>query len=203
MPTIRSLLRRSLALAMIGTVLVSDATASELPSAFNGKDFSGWLEPENNLWWKVDEGTLTVASDAKKTGSTLWTDKEYKNFVIEFEYKNGPGVIDSGVFLRNDKEQIQIGISGSLKRDMTASPYIAGKGYPVEADLKGASLKADQWNRMLIVVKGAHYNVWLNDQFVMHYKSETAVEQGPIGLQLHPNNEMAISFRRIRIADLD
>ena len=146
---------------------------------------------------------LTVTSDETKTGSTLWTEKVYKNFIIEFEYKNGAGVIDSGVFLRNDKEQIQIGISGSLKRDMTASPYIAGKGYPVEANLKDASPQADDWNRMLIVVKGPHYNVWLNDHFVMHYKSETAIERGPIGLQLHPNNQMAISFRRIRIAELD
>lgn len=188
---------------LAGFLIAATAAAEELPSVFNGKDFSGWRVPEKNLWWKVNEGVLQVTSDETKTGSTLWTEKVYKNFVIEFEYKNGAGVIDSGVFLRNDKEQIQIGISGSLKRDMTASPYIAGKGYPVEANLQDAPLQADDWNRMLIVAKGPHYNVWLNDQFVMHYKSETAIKQGPIGLQLHPNNEMAISFRRLRIAELD
>ena len=177
--------------------------AEELPSAFNGKDFAGWTEPENNVWWTAHDGVLTVSSDPKRTGSTLWTKRHYRNMALEFEYKNGPGVIDSGVFIRNDKEQIQIGISGSLKRDMTASPYIAGKGYPVEADLTGAGLKVEGWNKMLIVAKGNQYHVWLNNKFVMSYASETAIEEGPIGLQLHPNNEMTIHFRRIRIAELD
>ena len=186
-----------------GTESIQSAVADQLPSSFNGKDFAGWRAPENNIWWKVDDGVLTVTSDENKNGSTLWTNRKYKNFVMEFDYKNGPGVIDSGVFIRNDKEQIQIGISGSLKRDMTASPYLAGKGYPVEADLTDAKLKTKDWNKMLIVVKGNHYSVWLNNKFVMSYTSETAIAEGPIGLQLHPNNEMTIHFRRIRIAELD
>ena len=112
----------------------SQLSGQELPSAFNGKDLTGWQEPENNVWWKVEEGTLTATSDPEKIGSNLWTEREYTNFIFECEFKFGKGVVDSGVFLRDSKEQIQIGISGSLKRDLTASPYIDGKGYPVEAD---------------------------------------------------------------------
>lgn len=189
--------------SLISLASINAAISKELPTAFNGKDFSGWQEPKNNIWWKVDDGVLTSTSDEKRTGSTLWTKLEYENFVIEFEYKNGDGIIDSGVFLRTDKEQIQIGMSGSLKRDMTGSPYIVGKGYPVEAKGVAKLLKDTTWNKMTIVAKGNNYTVWLNNSFVLNYTSETAIKKGPIGLQLHPNNEMSISFRRIRIAKLD
>ena len=65
-------------------------------------------------------------------GIDQWTEKEYKNFEMELGFRFIDGTIDSCIHLRNS-DQIQIGISGSLKRDMTCSPYIPGKGYPVEA----------------------------------------------------------------------
>ena len=184
------------------STLANEEGGQQLPSAFNGKDFSGWKVPEDNIWWKVESGILTATSDPKRTQSYLWTEREYRNFVIECEFKFGKGTIDSGIFLRNDKEQIQIGISGSLKRDLTASPYIAGKGYPVEAKGVKELLKPQKWNAMTVVVKGQDYAVWLNGRLVMTYTSETAIEKGPIGLQLHPGNEMTIHFRDIRIAEL-
>lgn len=174
-----------------------------LPSAFNGKDTAGWQVPENNIWWKVSEGVLTGTSDPLKTGSILWTEQEYTNFIFECEFKFGEGTVDSGVFLRNMKEQIQIGISGSLKRDMTASPYIDGKGYPVEAEGVKEVLRPQDWNVLTIVAMGNNYTVWLNHRFVLNYESESAIDKGPVGLQLHPNNEMSIHFRNIRIADLE
>lgn len=174
-----------------------------LPLAFNGKDFTGWVVPENNIWWKAEDGILKVQSGPEQKGSTLWTEKEYGNFVMEFEFKMGEGTVDTGIYVHNEKEQIQIGISGSLKRDMTGSPYIAGKGYPVEAKGVKELLKLDDWNRMTIVVKGKDYTVWLNDAFVMTYNSETAVEKGRIGIQLHGGKDMAVDFRNIRIAELD
>ncbi len=179
------------------------ASGQELPSVFNGKDLAGWRVPENNIWWKASEGVLTATSDPQRVGSILWTQREYANFIIECEFKNGHGTVDSGVFLRDSKEQIQIGISGSLKRDLTASPYIDGQGYPVEAQGIEDLLKLNDWNILTIVAMGKNYTVWLNHRFVMNYESDTAVEKGPIGLQLHPGNEMSIDFRKIRIAELE
>lgn len=188
---------------VISTISPLPLSGQELPSAFNGKDLTGWQVPEDNIWWKVHEGVLTTKSDPKRVGSILWTEREYANFIFECDFRIGEGVVDSGIFLRNSNEQIQIGISGSLKRDMTASPYIAGKGYPVEAEGIEGLLKTDDWNTLTIVVMGENYTVWLNHKYVMTYNSETAVETGPVGLQLHPGNEMSISFRNIRIADLE
>lgn len=180
----------------------SAADAVELPAAFNGKDLSGWRVPADNKWWTVADGELVAANDPKLAGSMLWTEKDYKNFIVELDFNFKGGTIDSGVHLRHAREQIQIGISGSLKRDMTASPYIDGKGYPVEADGVAKLLKEDDWNTLTIVAMGPRYTVWLNGKRVLDYESETAEARGPIGLQIHPNTDMRINFRKIGIAEL-
>lgn len=180
----------------------SSAEEPSLKSIFNGKDLSGWKAPDKNTWWTVEDGLLKVRSGPEKKGSILRTEREYTDFVVEVEFKFGEGTVDSGIFIRNDKEQIQIGISGSLKRDMTASPYIPGKGYPVEAEGVKELLKLDDWNTLRVEARGDTYVTWLNGKKVMTYKSDSAVEKGPIGLQLHGGKDMAIDFRNLRAAEL-
>lgn len=168
---------------------------------FNGKNLDGWKVPENNIWYKVNNGILEIRSGPDLKGSILWTEKEFKDFVVELEFRFVAGTVDSGVHVRN-MDQIQIGISGSLKRDMTGSPYIPGKGYPVEAEGVKNLLKLEDWNHMKIQAKGMNYTCWLNGQKVMTYTSETGQETGPIGLQLHGNKEMSIDYRNILVAEL-
>jgi Domain of Unknown Function (DUF1080) len=178
----------------------SDAEETLRP-LFNGTDFTGWKVPEQRECWTITDGILQVRSNEAKVGSTLWTEADFTDFVVELEFKFISGVVDSGVFLRCD-DQIQIGISGSLKRDLTASPYIPGKGYPVEASGVADLLKAKEWNHMRIEARGLAYTVFLNGSKVITYTSETGKTSGPIGLQLHPKNEMAIDFRKIVVGEL-
>jgi len=187
-------------LALFAT-LVAYAQEPKLKKIFNGKNLKGWVAPANNTWWMAGKGILFVKSGPDKKGSILWTDKKYKDFIIETDFLMGDGVVDSGIFLRSENDQIQIGISGSLKRDLTASPYIPKKGYPVEAKVKDI-LKLKDWNTMKVKVVGKSYTVWLNGIEVMNYTSEKIVDEGPVGLQLHPGNEMSISYRNIRLAEL-
>ncbi len=173
-------------------------------SIFNGKDFTGWEVPKGNEavgWYKAVDGVLKIENGPKKKGSILWTKKKYRDFIMTFEFRFGEGVVDSGVRVRN-RDQIQIGISGSLKRDMTCSPYIPGKGYPVEAKNIKKLLKAKDWNKMIIQAVGKEYTVWLQGEKVMTYKSDSAIAEGPIGIQLHGNRVMAIDFRKLVVSEL-
>ena len=187
--------------------LVSADHHGKAHSLFNGKDFTGWKVPKDNIWWSVVDGTIVAKSGPRKRGSNLWTERHYTDFDMSCEFRfDGKG--DSGVFLRDGGQQIQIGISGSLKRDMTASPYISGKGYPVEAEekegVKGVKnlLKVNEWNSLRIVAAGPVYDVWLNGVHVMTYTSENAKKKGPIGLQLHGNKVMSIDFRSLSVKEL-
>ena len=177
----------------------------KLKPIFNGKDLTGWKAPKGNDeagWYKAVDGVLKVQSGPKKKGSILWTTNKYRNFVMEFDFRFGEGVVDSGVHVRT-KDQIQIGISGSLKRDMTCSPYIPGKGYPVEAKNIKKLLKPKDWNTMRIQAIGPEYTVWLQGEKVMTYKSASAIEEGPLGIQLHGSRDMSIDYRNLKLAKLD
>ena len=191
---------RILSLFLILSALFTQSIAQEakMKSIFNGKNLKGWVIPEDNIWWSVEDGNIWAKSDPAKKGSILWTKKAYGNFVLEADFLMGEGVVDSG----SEQDQIQIGISGSLKRDLTASPYIPGKGYPVEAEGIKELLNKDDWNKMKIRLVDQTYTVWLNGREVMTYSSENMPKKGPIGLQLHPNNPMTVAFRGLKIAEL-
>ena len=195
-------MKKLLASFLLLMVIVSiQAQDPKLKKIFNGKNLKGWVEPANNVWWTVNDGVLFVKSTAEKKGSILWTESKYENFIIQADFLMGDGTVDSGIFLRSEHDQIQIGISGSLKRDLTASPYIPKKGYPVEAKVKGI-LKLKDWNTMKVKVVGSTYTVWLNGNEVMTYTSDNMPASGPVGFQLHPGNEMSCSFKNIRLAAL-
>lgn len=147
----------------------------------------------------MEGGVLTGKSLPGNPGSILWTKSRFENFILKGEFKFS-GKIDSGIFLRTEVDQIQIGVSGSLKRDMTCSPYISKTSkYPVEADVKGI-LRENEWNAITIQATGARYVVSLNGKQVLDWVSETAVPEGPIGLQVHPGVEMKIEFRNLEIS---
>ncbi len=184
------------------TVCFFSATGDDLPYVFNGKELSQWKVPPDNIWWHVENGVLQVRSDPRQTAQTLWTRKSYRNFLMAFEFKMGAGTVDTGIFIRHEREQIQIGNSGSMNRDMTGSPYIAGRGYPVEAEGVKEVLRAGDWNRMVIVAIGRNYSVWLNDRHVLDFDSETSVVSGPIGIQLHAKRTMEVDYRNIQLAEI-
>ena len=172
-------------------------------SYFDGSDLSKWVLPKNNIWWTPENGVLKVKSGPDQTGSILWTKDRFDNFKVRLKFKFVSGTIDSGIFLRGDDQnnpQIQIGISGSLKRDMTASPYVPKQGYPKEAKKVADFLKENDWNKLVIEAIGNRYRVWLNGKHVMDYTLKEANLSGPIGIQLHTKRDMELSFKDIEIA---
>ena len=174
----------------------------KMKKIFNVRNLKGWFVPPNNVWWTANKGVLFVKSSAEKKGSDLWTKKKYTDFIFQTEFLMGDGTVDSGIFLRSEHDQIQIGISGSLKRDMTGSPYIPKLRYPVEAKGVQEILKPKEWNTLKIKAVGKTYTVWLNSVEVMTYTSEKMPTSGPIGIQLHPGNEMSISYRNMTLGKL-
>lgn len=186
--------RHLLAASLLFTTLCSAGPEK----IFNGSGLEGW-RVQGGDYWTVRDGVLTGQSDEKMHNSVLWTDKSYKDFAVELEFRFS-GDIDSGIFLRHENDQVQIGVSRSLKRDMTGSPYIGTKrGYPQEASGVKDLLKPGEWNRMKVEARGNTYTVTLNGKEVASYVSDTAKESGPIGLQVHPGVMMKVEFRDVTV----
>ena len=107
----------------------------------------------------------------------------------------GGGIADSGVFIRGENPespQIQIGISGSLKVDMTGSPYVPKQGYPKKQKLKIFS-KIEYHDH--IGCKN-NYKVWLNGQKSYGLHIGKCKFKGAIGLQYIPIEQWILNLKR-------
>lgn len=181
------------------------AESEDLRTIFNGNDLMGWQVPDPNPFWRVVDGVLIGENDADRKGHVLYTKKAYKDFVIELEAR-WSGEIDSGIMLRQPELQLQIGISRSLKKDMTCSFYTNFKEkYPDAGQAKDLEkfLKPGDWNKIRLQAKGDTFTAWLNGQKIVEYKDDRYPNAYPIGLQIHPGLVMKIEFRNIRLKDLD
>lgn len=186
---------------LLASFLFSAIASAAPEKIFDGKSLDGW-KIKGAAYWTAADGILKGESDDKKQASVLWTEKTFKDFTAEFDFRFS-GDIDSGMFLRAENEQIQIGTSRSQKRDLTGSPYIGSKGkYPQEAEGVKELLKIGEWNKMKIVVKGDTYTVSLNGKQVIEYKSDTAKDEaGPLGLQIHAGVKMKIEFKDLTVEE--
>ena len=197
------LLTAVMALAVAAGILCAEEipATSSLPPIFNGRDLTGWTPPAEPHW-KVVDGILVGENDAEKKGSMLYTEKAYGDVILEGEVRF-EGEIDSGFMLRKPELQLQIGVSRSLKRDMTCSFYVGN--YPDEAQAKRAGdlLKPGDWNRIRIRAKGDTFTVWLNGEPVSQYTSPKYADPAPIGLQIHGGLSMKVEFRELRALPLE
>jgi hypothetical protein len=196
------LVRRLSLLALVGAVVHATAAAEpKFTPLFNGKDLTGWKVPSPNPYWRVEHGVLIGESDAAMTGSTLWTEKSYGDFVFETDVR-WEGDPDSGVFFRTPALQVQVGTSISQKRDLTGSFYL--KGYPEHAQAKDAAkyLKKGDWNTLRIEARGTTFKVSINGHPVSQYSDPAYAAPGPIGVQIHQKLKMKVEFRNLRVAEL-
>ena len=192
----RLLAALTLVAASVGGAAAAPPQELPLEPIFNGRDLSGWKAPGGSFW-RVEEGILVGENDAAQKGSMLYTDRVYGDVVVEADCRFS-GEIDSGIMVRKPELQVQIGVSRSLKRDMTCSFY-TGK-YPEEARAPKAAdlLKPGAWNRIRVEAKGDTFTVWLNGEQVSQYKDAKYAAPGPIGLQIHGGLVMKVEFRDIR-----
>lgn len=184
-------------LGVVGSVRAEMPPTSSLSPIFNGRDLSGWKAASEPGYWSVVDGAIVGQSDERKQGSMLYTDETYGDVIVEAEVRFS-GEIDSGIMVRKPELQVQIGVSRSLKRDMTCSFYTGT--YPEEARAPKAAelLKAGEWNRIRVEAQGDTFTVWLNGVQVSQYKDAKYAKSGPIGLQIHANVLMKVEFRDVR-----
>ena len=199
-------------LVIAGSILMASAVsvaepavearpADALPSIFNGTDFTGWRLP-SEPHWTVKDGVIVGENGPAKKGSRLYTERSYGDVIFETDVRLA-AEFDTGIMLRKPELQLQIGVSRSLKRDMTCSFY-TGK-YPEEGRAAGVDklLRPGEWNRIRVEARGDTFTVWLNGTQVTRYTDATYAEPAPIGLEMHANVDMKVEFRDIRAKPLD
>ena len=193
----------------LAAILNSPADEPKLAPLFNGKDLTNFKTEPSKAFWRVEDGILIGENDAAKKGNYLWTEKEYKDFVIEFDVRwkgTTPRGVDTGIEMRKPNIQLQLGISGSLKVDMSGSWYTGGKEkYPEVGQAKEAKtlMKPEgEWNTFRIQAKGDTFTCWINGRKASEYIDPKFSGPAPLGLQIHPGVEMKCEYRNLQIAEL-
>jgi len=77
------------ALALLIGNWACGAVAQDFAPLFNGKDLSGWKVPKgDNGHWKVVDGVIDYDACSEATGDkTLWTEREFGDFVLKLDWK--------------------------------------------------------------------------------------------------------------------
>lgn len=200
-------LGRPLQAGLIAILSMSSSLGAKEVEVFNGKDLSGWHAAEKKKkqdkekYWKVAEAVI-IGDNPDKKDSVLWTNSKFEDYELTVEFMTPSADYDSGVFLHGPSHQIQIGISRSLKTDLTACLYapIDGKGgYPAISDQVKNVHKLGEWNTLKVVVEGKRIRTWLNGVAFIDYLATKFPASGPIGLQLHSGVHQTMHFRNLKL----
>ncbi|MEO6001242.1 MAG: DUF1080 domain-containing protein [Chitinophagaceae bacterium] len=175
---------------------------------FNGKNMSGWKIHGTEKWY-VDNGELVCESGPDKKYGYLSTDKEYKNFILDLNFKqeaNG----NSGVFIRSTIKGINITgwqVEVAPLDLHTGGIYESGAGgrgwliQPGAENEKG--LRQGEWNHMRMKVVGGEITTWLNGKQMVHLTdAKLAVGKGFIALQIHAGGGIKVRWKDLKITEL-
>ena len=179
---------------------------------FNGKDLSGWRQLNGKAKYTVEHGEIVGTTVMGEPNSFLATDKDYGDFVLEFEYKVD-STMNSGVQFRSLSlpeykngrvHGYQFEIDPS-KRGWTGGIYDeARRDWLYQLDLNPAAktaFKQGQWNKARIECIGNNIRTWING-VPAAYVIDDWTPKGFIALQVHAIGDRKDEGRQIRWRNL-
>ena len=161
-------------------------------SLFDGETLAGWQGQEGG--YVVEEGAIVCVPSK---GGFLYTEKEYADFILRFEFKLTEGA-NNGLGIRTPKGgdpayvgmELQILDNESPKyKDKLAEYQYHGSVYGVVPAKRGFLKPAGEWNQQEVTVKGGHVKVVLNGETILDADVRKAAEGGTIDKRQHPGLE--------------
>ncbi|QDU37808.1 hypothetical protein Mal4_21250 [Maioricimonas rarisocia] len=183
---------------------------------FDGQSLSGWTGATDG--YAVEDGALTCIAER---GGNLYTEKEYSDFILRFEFRlppggnNGIGLrVPSGGHASRDGMEIQI-LDNTAKRYANLKPYqYHGSVYGVIPAKRGYLKPVGTWNSQEIRLIGQHITVILNGEVIVDGDLDKASAGGTLDGKEHPGLKRAsghislaghgsrVQFRNIRVQEV-
>ena len=182
---------------------------------FNGTDLSGWIG--HTQGYVVEEGTMVC-----KAGGNIYTEREYGDFVLRFEFKLTPGA-NNGLGIRTPTAgdpayaamEIQI-LDDTADKYKDLQPWqYHGSIYGIVPSRRGHLKPVGEWNKQEVTAIGPRITVVLNGVTIVD-ADLSEIEQTPDihDLKKHPGlhnrkghigflgHGTVVAFRNIRMKDL-
>ena len=185
---------------------------------FNGKNLKGWKKLNGKAEYKVVDGTIVGISKMNTPNTFLATEKNYGDFILEFDFKVDDG-LNSGVQFRSlSLKDYQNGrVHGyQFEIDPAARAWTGGIYdearrnwlYPMTVNPPArTAFKNGQWNKARIEAIGSSIRTWVNGIACANIWDDMTLE-GFIALQVHAIGDKAqegktVSWKDIRICTTD
>lgn len=172
---------------------------------FDGKSLKGWTAQSGKKirGWEVHDGELVLLGE--KNTPPLMTVDRFDDFRLECEFRLGPKA-NTGIFLRG-RYELQL-------LDDNAYPkfrpnQLCGAIYGQLAPSKSVYLGVNEWNTLVVTLKGKQITVVMNGEVVIDDRTLDGITSGaiddqedlpgPIILQSHTGSAR---FRNMKISDI-
>ena len=190
---------------------------AEFVSLYNGKDLTGWIG--NVAGYVAEADGKLVCTPSRGTGGNIYTEKEYSNFILRFDFKLTPGANNGlGIRAPTEGDAAYVGMELQILDDTAAiykdiKPWQRhGSIYGVAPAKTGFLKPIGEWNSEEVIADGRHITVKLNGETIVDVdidkvETPTPREQHPglkrttghIGFLGHGS---PLAFRKIRIKEL-
>lgn len=180
-------MKKSILMLMLAAAPLS---AAEFEKIFDGKTLDGWkLVGGKGPGYVVESDIIVCPADG---GGNLFTEKEYSNFVLRFEFKMEPGT-NNGIGIRTPYEgdaaykgmEIQILDHDNVRyKGKIKDVQKHGSIYDVIAAKDGALKPVGEWNKEEIIADGRKIKVTLNGKVIVDANLDTVTD--PAVLAKHP-----------------
>ena len=195
--------------------MLAEKNNDKFESAFNGKDFAGWAGPVDQ--YEVNDGVLRCKP---KSGGTIFTEKEYSDFQVRFEFKLPPGG-NNGLAIRypGKGDTAYVGMCELQVLDSTAEKYAKldprqyhGSAYGMAAAARGYLRPQGEWNFQEVTVVGSTIKVELNGNLILD--TDLSKVNSYLAEKPHPGKDRTkghfgfaghsdpVEFRNVYIKDL-
>ena len=149
--------------------LAGRENAAAYESIFNGQDFSGWTGDVEN--YEVVDGTITCKEGK---GGTVFTEKEYTDFIARVEFKLPPGG-NNGLAIRYSGEgqphleglELQVLDSEDPKYAELDPRQYHGSVYGLVPAHRGYLRPTGEWNFQQVTVRGSKIKIELNGTTIL------------------------------------
>jgi hypothetical protein len=181
-------------------------------SLFNGNNLNGWKVLNGKAKFAVENGEIVGYTAPNEPNSFLATDKEFGDFILEFDFKADDS-INSGVQFRSKSTadfkngrvhgyQYEIDPSS---RAWTGGIYDEGDRewlYPLEFNPAAKGLfKHGDWNHCRVECIGNSIRTWLNGSPAANIVDDH-IRSGFIALQVHQIQDASAAGREVRFRNI-
>lgn len=185
---------------------------------FNGKNLEGWVG--NKESYKAKDGMIVIEPNGGG-GGNLFTEKEYGDFILRFEFQLTPGANNGlGIHapLKGDAayvgKELQILDNEAEKYSKLEEYQYHGSVYGVIASKRGFLKPVGEWNQQEVIVQHPKIKIVLNGTTILEGDYLEASKNGTLDGKAHPGLQRSrghigflghgdlVRFRNIRIKEL-